>query len=74
MFYVECKQCKNAYNIRNWPDKEDLKGTNFESRIETITNDELEELYKKGVFVTPEDIFAENPQCLICGTKDIVWM
>ena len=37
------------YSLRGWIEKEDLRGTQFEEKIDTITDAELSELEEKGL-------------------------
>lgn len=46
MLQVYCKDCGNETSIRGQLEREDLKGTKYEDRIDTITDDELWELQR----------------------------
>ena len=42
MLTVVCKNCHSEFSLRGWLEKEDLKGTSYENKINTITEDELQ--------------------------------
>lgn len=60
-------------SLRAWPEKEDLKGTPYENKINTITEDELQELEQKGIIKDEWDKFFDNPICPDCGSKDVIY-
>ena len=49
MLTVTCYDCGEMYSLRGWIEKEDLRGTQFEEKIDTITDAELSELEEKGL-------------------------
>lgn len=52
--------------------KKDLKNTPYEKSMDTITNEQLNELSRKGIIKDEWDKFEENPVCPDCGSKNIV--
>ena len=61
MLTVTCYDCGEMYSLRGWIEKEDLRGTQFEEKIDTITDAEL-------------DVFEKNPCCRYCGSKNVTWL
>ena len=49
MLTVTCYDCGEMYSLRGWIDKEDLRSTQFEGKIDTITDAELRTLEEKGL-------------------------
>ena len=49
MLTVTCYDCGEMYSLRGWIDKEDLHSTQFEGKIDTITDVELRTLEEKGL-------------------------
>lgn len=73
MLTVDCKNCHSTFSLRGWLEKEDLKGTSYENKINTITEDELQELEQKGIIKDEWDRFLDNPVCPKCGSKDVIY-
>ncbi len=73
MLTVDCKNCHSTFSLRGWLEKEDLKGTSYENKINTITEDELQELEQKGIIKDEWDRFLDNPVCPECGSKDVIY-
>lgn len=71
MLTVICYNCGYMDSLRGWVEKEDLIGTEYESRINTITEQELDELQEKGEIKDEMDKFEENPICPECGSKNV---
>lgn len=72
MLQVYCKDCGNETSIRGWLEREDLKGTKYEDRIDTITEDELWELGCTEKVKDPWNKWYENPVCPECGSKNVI--
>ena len=62
------------YSLRGWIDKEDLHSTQFEGKIDTITDVELRTLEEKGLIHDEVDVFEKNPCCRYCGSKNVTWL
>ena len=73
MLTVVCKNCHSEISLRGWLEKEDLKGTSYENKINTITEDELQELEQKGIIKDEWDRFLDNPICPDCGSKNVIY-
>lgn len=73
MLTVICKKCHSEFSLRGWLEKEDLKGTSYENKINTITEDELQELEQKGIIKDEWDRFLDNPVCPDCGSENVVY-
>ena len=73
MLTVFCKKCHSENSLRAWLEKEDLKGTPYENKINTITEDELQELEQKGIIKDEWDRFLDNPICPDCGSKNVIY-
>lgn len=73
MLTVTCNDCGEMFSIRGWIEKEDLKNTPYENAMNTITEEQLTELYRNGIVKDEMDKFAENPICPECGSKNVVW-
>ena len=52
MLTVTCYDCGEMYSLRGWIEKEDLRGTQFEEKMDRITDTELNELEEKALSVT----------------------
>lgn len=65
MLSVICKDCKEEFSFRGWIDREDLKGTEYESQIDSITDEELYSLEKTDKIKDEWEKFEENPVALI---------
>ena len=74
MLTVTCYDCGEMYSLRGWIEKEDLRGTQFEEKIDTITDAELSELEEKGLIHDEMDVFEKNPCCRYCGSKNVTWL
>lgn len=48
MLTVTCNDCGKMFSIRGWIEKEDLKNTPYENVMNTITDEQLTELYRNG--------------------------
>jgi len=53
MLTIECRNCKSVHSLRGWVEKEDLIGTKYEHLTDTITEEELQILHKKGEVKDP---------------------
>lgn len=73
MLTVICNDCGEMFSIRGWIEKEDLKNTPYENVMNTITDEQLQELYRNGMIKDEMDKFEENPICPECGSKNVVW-
>jgi DNA-directed RNA polymerase subunit M/transcription elongation factor TFIIS len=73
MLTVICKKCHSEFFLRGWLEKEDLKGTSYENKINTITEDELQELEQKGIIKDEWDRFLDNPICPDCGSNNVIY-
>ena len=74
MLTVTCYDCGEMYSLRGWIEKEDLRGTQFEEKIDTITDAELSELEEKGLIHDEMDVFEKTPCCRYCGSKNVTWL
>ena len=72
MLQVICKDCKNENHLRGWIEKKDLLGTKYEKLMDTITEEELNELERKGEIKDEWDRWEENPICPDCGSKNVI--
>lgn len=72
MLQVYCKDCGNETYFRGWVEREDLKGTKYEDRIDTITDDELWELERTGKVKDPWDKWFDHQVCSECGSKNVI--
>ena len=73
MLTVTCNDCGEMFSLRGWIEKEDLKNTPYENVMNTITDEQLQELYRNGMVKDEMDKFEENPICPECGSKNVVW-
>lgn len=74
MLEVCCKDCGCEYSLRGWVEKEDLRGTAYEDRMDTITEDELYKLQQEGKIQDEYDKFMiGNAVCPECGSKNVVY-
>lgn len=73
MLTVTCNDCGKMFSIRGWIEKEDLKNTPYENVMNTITDEQLTELYRNEMVKDEMDKFEENPICPECGSKNVVW-
>ncbi len=73
MLEVVCRDCNSETSLRGWLEKEDLKGTEYEHFMDTITEDELFVLQNSGKVKDQWDRFMENPVCPECGSKNVYW-
>lgn len=73
MLTVTYNDCGKMFSIRGWIEKEDLKNTPYENVMNTITDEQLTELYRNGMVKDEMDKFEENPICPECGSKNVVW-
>lgn len=73
MLEVVCNDCETETSLRGWIEKEDLKNTEYEGLMDTITEDELYELERSGKIKDPWDRFLDNPVCPECGSKNVFW-
>ena len=73
MLSVICNDCGGMFSLRGWIEKEDLKNTPYENKIDTITEDELYQLEEKGKIKDEWDKFEDNPVCPDCGSENVVW-
>ncbi len=69
---VNCKDCGEESDLRGWIEKEDLIGTKYESRMATITMDELYELQEKGEVQDPWDKYYGR--CPKCGSTNVIML
>lgn len=74
MLTVTCYDCGEMYSLRGWIKKEDLRGTQFEEKMDRITDTELNELEEKGFICDEVDKFEKNPCCKYCGSKNVTWL
>ena len=74
MLTVTCCDCGEMFSLRGWVEKEDLKNTPYENRMNTITDEELDELYRNGKVKDEMARFEENPICPECGSKNVAWL
>lgn len=72
MLTVICNDCGGMFSLRGWIEKKDLKNTPYEKSMDTITNEQLNELSRKGIIKDEWDKFEENPVCPNCGSKNVV--
>lgn len=70
MLQVICKDCGEENSLRGWVEKEDLRGTKYENLIDTITEEELWELYFKGEVKDPWENW--DGCCPVCGSKNVI--
>ena len=70
MLQVICKDCNEESSLRGWIEKEDLIGTEYENRIDTITEKELYELEEKGKIKDPWDRW--DGRCPVCGSENVI--
>lgn len=73
MLEVVCRDCDSKTPLRGWLEKEDLKGTEYEHRMNTVTEDELFVLQESGKVKDPWGRFLDNPMCPVCGSKNVYW-
>lgn len=71
MLQVICKDCGVESSLRGYIEKEDLRGTRYENLMNTITEEELNELNQKGEIKDPWERCDES--CPVCGSKNIIW-
>ena len=74
MLTVTCNKCQEMYSLRGWIEKEDLKGTEYENRIDTISKEELKELESAGKIKDEMDRFYDNPVCKYCGSDNVTYL
>ena len=70
MLQVECSDCLSTHSLRGYVEKEDLIGTKYENRIETITEDELHDLQEKGEIKDPWERW--DGKCPNCGSENVI--
>lgn len=70
MLQVECMDCHQRASLRGWVEKEDLIGTEYESLMDSITEDELWELEKTGKVKDEWDRW--DGKCPSCGSENVV--
>lgn len=70
MLQVICKKCGQESSLRGWIDKEDLVGTKYENLFNTITEDELYDLEKRGEIKDEWDRW--NGKCPIFGSENVI--
>lgn len=73
MLTVICNDCGEEYSLRGWCEKDDLKDTPWENKMDTITDEELYKLQEEGKIKDEWDKFLENPICEECGSKNVRW-
>lgn len=73
MLTVTCNDCGEMFSLRGWIETEDLKNTPYENVMNTITDEQLQELYRNGMVKDEMDKFKENPICPECGSKNVGW-
>lgn len=74
MLTVSCCECGEMYSLRGWVTKEDLIGTEFENRIDSIDDKKLHELQNTGKIKDQVDKFYENPVCVYCGSNKVSYL
>ena len=74
MLTVTCSKCGEMYSLRGWIVKEDLKGTDFETKIDTISDEELKQLEEMGKVKDEVNKFYDNPICKYCGSKKVSYL
>lgn len=70
MLQVKCKDCHIESSLRGWIEKEDLIGTKYENRMDSITEEELCDLEEKGEIQDPWDRW--DGRCPNCGSKNVI--
>lgn len=70
MLQVICKDCGEECSLRGWIEKDDLMGTEYENRIDTITEEELCELEEKGKIKDQWDRW--DGRCPVCGSENVI--
>lgn len=73
MLQIICKKCGSENSLRGWIEKEDLIGTKYEHLMSTITEEELDELEKKGEIKDKWDKWMENRVCPDCGSDKVIF-
>jgi len=73
MLNIVCNNCGHMDSLRGWVEKEDLIGTKYEERMDSITDKELSELEDRGEIQCEWDKFEENPICPECGSKNVTY-
>lgn len=73
MLTVICKDCHSEFSLRGWLEKKDLKGTSYENRMDTISEEELIELENKNIIKDEWDRFLDNPICPDCASKNVIY-
>ena len=71
--FAGCVAAGIAWILYWYFEKEDLKNTPYENVMNTITDEQLTELYRNGMVKDEMDKFEENPICPECGSKNVVW-
>lgn len=67
---VYCKKCKQDSSLCGFIQKSDLKGTKYESRMNTITAEELDALEAVGEIQDEWDRW--DGKCPNCGSDDVI--
>ena len=72
MLQIHCKDCGSENSMRGWIDKEDLRNTEYEYMMDTITEKELYQLEQEGKIKDQWDKFENNPVCPDCGSSNVI--
>lgn len=72
MLNIVCHNCGYMDSLRGWLEKEDLIGTKYEDRMDSITEEELNDLEERGEIKDEWNKFEENPVCPECGSKNVI--
>ncbi len=67
---VYCKKCKQDSSLCGFIKKSDLKGTKYESLMNTITDKELDALEAAGEIQDEWDRW--DGKCPICGSDNVI--
>lgn len=67
---VYCKKCKQDNSLCGFIKRSDLKGTKYENRMNTITDEELDALEAAGEIQDEWDRW--DGKCPNCGSEDVI--
>lgn len=70
MLQVICKKCGEETSLRGWIEKEDLIGTKYEDRMDSISEEELYELAENGEIKDEWDRW--DGKCPVCGSNKVI--
>lgn len=70
MLEVECRDCAYTTSLRCFVTKEDLIGTEYEGLMDSISEEELCDLERKGKVKDPLERW--DGKCPNCGSRNVI--